>query len=131
MPVEGIKRVKQGFKMTFDNISQAKTEGAVYAVLSQGAALAQIMTPVDTSTLINSQYAPQIDNAKGKTTGSVGYTASYAAAVHAAPGTLAGQPRENGNGDYWDPNGEPAFLEKGFEQVKPAIPAILASYYRV
>lgn len=131
MPVEGIKRVKQGFRMKMEDISQAKTEGAVYAILSQGAALAQTMTPIDTSTLINSQYAPQMDSGRKGITGSVGYTASYAAAVHAAPGTLAGQPRENGNGDYWDPNAEPEFLAKGFEQVKSAIPDILSRIYDV
>lgn len=145
MPVEGIKRVKQGFRMKIDDISQAKTEGAVYAILSQGAALAQTMTPIDTSTLINSQYAPQMESSRKGITGSVGYTAAYAAAVHDAPGKLKGQPRAHfgktregvefgggtETGDYWDPNAEPGFLDKGFEQVKPAIPAILSRHYRV
>lgn len=131
MPVKGISRVRKGFKLAIDEISQAKTEGAVYAILSQGAALAQTMTPVDTSNLINSQYAPQISQANGKTDGHIGYTAEYAEAVHEAPGTLAGQPRADGNGDYWDPNAEPGFLEKGFDQLKPSIPAILKEHYRV
>lgn len=131
MAVEGINRVKQGFRMKIEDISQAKTEGAVYAILSQGAAMAQTMTPIDTSTLINSQYAPQIETGRRGTTGSVGYTAAYAAAVHDAPGTLAGQPRANGNGDYWDPNGRPGFLEQGFDDVKSSIPGILSRHYRV
>lgn len=134
MPIEGIKRVKQGFRMKIDDISQAKTEGAVYAILSQGAALAQTMTPIDTSTLVNSQTAPQITVGSNGVEGSVGYTAAYAAAVHEAPGTLAGQPRDENDpsrGDYWDPNAEPEFLTKGFDQIIPAIPAILRRTYRV
>ncbi|WP_313397143.1 hypothetical protein [Stutzerimonas nitrititolerans] len=131
MPVKGIERVRKGFKVSVDRIASSTTEGAVYSILSQGAALAQTMTPIDTSNLINSQYAPQIDVQRGKVTGNVGYTAEYAGAVHDAPGTLAGQPRANGNGDYWDPNAEPGFLEKGFEQVKPSVPDILRRHYRV
>lgn len=134
MPVQGIQRVKRGFKTVVSDISKVKSEGAVYAILSQGAAMAQTMTPVDTSNLINSQYAPQIDVKSGKVTGNVGYTAEYAAAVHDASGTLQGEPRDISDpsrGDYWDPNAEPGFLSKGFEQIEPSIPAILRSYYRV
>lgn len=153
MPAEGIERVRRGFKVIIEGIDGEKTESAVYAVLSQGAAMAQTLTPVDSSNLINSQYAPQINHASGKTGGIVGYTASYAAAVHNAPGTLKGLPRadfgrtsnrsENGpmrprafgggthKGQYWDPNAEPRFLTKGFEEIKPSIPAILKGIYRV
>lgn len=131
MAVRGIERVKRNFRVVVKDIDQRRTEAAVYAVLSQGAAMAQTMTPVDTSTLINSQYAPQISQQAGKTTGQVGYTAAYAAAVHSAPGTLQGLPRRSGNGNYWDPNAEPGFLEKGFEEIKPEIPAILQRIYRV
>lgn len=131
MAAKGIKRVKRNFRVVVKDIEQRRTETAVYAVLSQGAAMAQTMTPVDTSNLINSQYAPQISRQAGKTTGQVGYTALYAAAVHSAPGTLQGLPRRNGNGNYWDPSAEPGFLEKGFEQIKPSIPEILRAIYRV
>jgi hypothetical protein len=40
----------------------------------------------------------------------VGFSASYAAAVHDAPGKLRGQPRRSGIGVYWGPRGEPQFL---------------------
>jgi len=49
-------------------------------------------------------------------TGRVGYTASYAARVNAAGGTLKGKPRPDGSGNYWDPDAEPYFLRKGFER---------------
>jgi hypothetical protein len=134
MPVKGIERVRKGFRVTLDRIAGPVSEGAVYAVLSQGAAMAQTMTPIDTSNLVNSQYAPQIDMSRGKVAGTVGYTAAYAAAVHSAKGTLRGLPRDPQDyscGDYWDPNAEPGFLSEGFEQIESSIPAILRSYYKV
>ena len=132
MPVRGIKRVKQNFRMKVQEIDGLRTNRAVYSVLSQGAAMSDTMTPIDTSNLINSRYSPQISHAKGKTSGHVGYTASYAAAVHEAPGILKGEPRDPNNpgrGDYWDPNAEPQFLAKGFEEIKSKIPAILKAAY--
>lgn len=129
MPVRGIERVRTNFRAAVQDAAQRKTEGAVYAILSQGAAIASTMTPIDTSTLINSQYAPQVQVGTTKTTGDVGYTASYAGAVHEAKGVLKGQPRPDNRGDYWDPNAEPEFLTKGFGKVKPSIPAILKAYY--
>ena len=131
MAAASIKRVKKNAQTLFGQFIGPKSDGAVYAILSQGAALAQTMTPVDSSNLINSQYAPQIKSENGKTSGHIGYTAEYALAVHDASGTLAGTARENGNGNYWDPAGEPKFLNKGFEEVEPSIPNILRSYYRV
>lgn len=115
------------------------SERAVYNVLQAGAAYSDMLTPVDTSNLINSRYAPQIQRSDGKVSGTVGYTAEYAAAVHNMSGKLKGQPREafgkagfgggTGNGTYWSPDAEPKFLEKGFEMVKPEIPAILRASY--
>lgn len=131
MPVRGVERVKRNFRVAVQQIDGAKTNAGVYAILSQGGAMAQTMAPIDTSNLVNSQYAPQISHQNGRTEGTIGYTAAYAGSVHDAEGTLKGRPRENGNGDYWDPNAEPEFLKKGFEQIKPAIPAILRKVYGV
>lgn len=131
MSVKGIERVKLNVKNFTDDVSGPKTEAAVYAVLSQGAAIAQTMTPMDTGNLANSQYSPDISVSTGKVTGHVGYTANYAIYVHNAPGVMAGMPRANGNGNYWDPDAEPQFLTKGFEELKPSIPAILKEVYRV
>lgn len=134
MPVRGINQVRVNIKRAFDDIEQKRTEAAVYAVLSEGAALAQTKVPMDTGTLANSQYAPIIDVMPGKVAGTVGYTAAYAGAVHEMEGTLKGQPRDPNNpgrGDFWDPNAEPEFLTKGFEELKPAIPAILKAAHNV
>lgn len=129
MPVKGIDRVRGGFKLRVEKITGDMTERAVFNVLQAGAGYAATMTPVDTSNLINSQTAPQIEQVNGRTTGSIGYTAAYAKFVHDASGKLKGKPRGNGNGEYWDPDGEPRFLEKGFEQAKADIPAILKATY--
>lgn len=131
MSVKGIERVKAGFSRIASDIDQRKTDLAVYTILSEGGALAQLMTPMDTGTLANSQYAPQITHSVGHTKGTIGYTAEYAGAVHEMPGVLKGLPRASGSGNYWDPDAEPQFLTKGFEQLRPQIPSILKRAYRV
>lgn len=131
MAVKGIAQVKRQFRLVVQDIDQKRTEMAVTAVLTQGAAMAQVMTPMDTGNLAQSQYAPQITQGAGRTVGKVGYTAHYAHAVHEASGVLKGLPRPSNRGNYWDPSAEPRFLTKGFEQVKPAIPRILKGIYRV
>lgn len=142
MPVKGIERTKRGFKVKIEEIDGQRTNRAMHAILSRGAAMSATMTPVDTSKLINSQYT-RVTQQQGKATGRTGYTARYAEAVHDASGKLKGQPRADfgrtragvefgggtGNGNYWDPNAEPKFLEKGFEEIKPEIPAILKAAY--
>lgn len=151
MPVKGIESVRRGYRVKVETVAGRDSNRAVYNILQAGAAYADMMTPVDTSNLINSRYAPQITQTDGKTSGTVGYTANYAAAVHEMPGKLKGQPRADfgmtsnhsefgpkqrlafgggtGVGNYWDPDAEPGFLKKGFEQVKPEIPAILKASY--
>lgn len=129
MAVKGIERVRRNLRAKVQDIDVRRTEKAVYTVLSQGAAVSDTMTPIDTGTLINSRYAPQISQKPGRTVGRVGYTAAYAGAVHAAPGVMKGLPRPGSRGNYWDPNAAPGFLEKGFEKIKPSIPAILKAAY--
>lgn len=153
MTVKGIERVKAGFAEIAADIDGNKTDAAVYAILSEGAAISQTMVPIDSSNLANSQYAPEIQHKKGKTTGYTGYTAEYAGWVHEMPGTLKGLPRahfgKTGNqsafgpqqvvefgggsltGNYWDPDAEPQWLTKGFNELAPQIPAILERMYRV
>lgn len=129
MPVKGIERVRVRLKATFNDIKGQRTRDAVYTILSQGAGIAQTMTPIEQGNLINSQTEPRLGDTPTGVNGIVAYTAEYAGAVHDAPGTLKGQERESGMGRYWDPGGEPEFLTKGFEEVKPAIPAILRRIY--
>lgn len=59
----------------------------------------------------------------------VGYQGcNYAIFVHEASGKLKGQPRTGNHpdgtpkkGNYWDPNGEPKFLEKTARELSPLI----------
>lgn len=151
MPAKGIENVRRKYRIKVDRIDGPVTQDAVRAVLMAGASIADTMVPVDTSNLINSRFAPEIVHAKGGTTGKVGYSASYAAAVHGMSGKLKGQPRADfgttsnhsaagpqrpvafgggtGVGNYWDPSGEPQWLTKGFAQLKPAIPGLLKKVY--
>lgn len=145
MTVKGIEKVKAGFDRIVGTIEETRTEAAIYAVLSEGGAIAQTMVPVDTSALINSQYAPQIEKSNRGMTGYIGYTAKYAGAVHEMPGKLKGLPRAHFGvtregvqfgggtlqGNYWDPDAEPQWLTKGFNELQPKIPSILERMYRV
>lgn len=134
MPARGIERVKRNLRVKVSDIAEGTTERTVYEILSQGGAMAAQMTPIDTSNLVNSQYAPQIEVKQGKVTGNIGYTAEYAQQVHEATGSARGRPRDPedpSRGDFWDPNAEPGFLTKGFEEITPAIPAILKRNYKV
>jgi len=72
------------------------------------------MIPIDTSFLANSEYRKVAKRGEGYE-GEIGYGAEYATYVHEAPGVLAGQPRPDGNGVYWGPDGEPGFLAKGVD----------------
>lgn len=119
MPVKGLKEVRQQLKKTFGNIAGPLTEKALTEVLITAAGFAATMTPIDTSNLINSQYR-KITAYGTRVVGAIGYTAAYAAAVHDAKGTLKGTntPRSKSDpsrGNFWDPDGEPEFLRKAFE----------------
>lgn len=129
MPVKGIKRVQTNTQLVLKEIAGPRTEKVLMEIMTVGAGYAALLTPVDTSTLINSQYKKQKPIPSGMK-GMIGYTASYAAAVHAMLGKLKGQPRAHfgktragqefgggtGKGSYWDPGAEPEFLKKGFER---------------
>lgn len=129
MPMKGVKEAKAATKALVGRIAGDLTERTVTEILIIGAGYASILTPVDTSLLINSQYR-HVTHVFGATFGRVGYTAAYAAAVNAMSGKLKGQPRADfgttragqafgggtGVGNYWDPGGEPDFLRKGFER---------------
>lgn len=124
MPVRGVNQVRRKMAQTFDRIAGPMTERTVLEILIIGTGAAATLTPVDTSNLINSQYRRTGVGPLG-VWGRAGYTANYAAAVHAASGKLDGEPRPANRGNYWDPAAEPGFLTKGFErsieQIRAAI----------
>lgn len=120
MPVKGLKEVRQQLRTTFGNIKGPMVEKAIVEVLITAGGFAATMTPIDTSNLINSGYR-KITAMNTKVVGVIGYTAAYAAAVHDKKGTTMGKnvPRSTADpsrGNFWDPNAEPEFLRKAFEE---------------
>lgn len=130
MPARGFRQAKTKLRRTMGRIEGAVTERTLMEILIIGSGRASIMTPVDTSNLINSQYR-RIERGPFGAWGRVGYTAAYASAVHAASGESAGQPRPNGRGNFWDPSGEPGFLRKGFDESIPQIQAAIKRGYKL
>lgn len=114
MPVRGIGDAKRRTKKAVMQIQGPISERTVTAVLIVAQGFSTLMTPAEYGNLRNSQYRI-VRPYKGGIRGRIGYTANYAAAVHGAKGTLRGKPRASGNGSYWDPAGEPRFLEKAFK----------------
>jgi len=131
MKIEGFTtKSKKEFKVTFEKVIKgvkvASRKGLVKGgIIVKGKAMK--MTPMDTGALVGSMYGPTVIKDIGAAIGiELGYTAEYAPWVHEMPGILKGQPRahfgktragkEFGGGtlknNYWDPAGEPKFLEK-------------------
>ena len=109
--IKGYKKVRIGLENALNKKIPQNAERAAHVAGSIIGGYASLMTPVDTSNLINSQYRTVTKEGK-RVVAAIGYTAKYAAAVHNAPGTLKGKPRRTGRGSYWDPDAEPKFLEK-------------------
>lgn len=79
--VKGIAKAKANLTKLIGDIQGRKAVRAIYKALYIGGAQASLYTPIDTSTLINSQFRDV--NVSGKMlTGRVGYSANYAVYVH-------------------------------------------------
>lgn len=118
MPVRGLEQTRRNLKRLTDRISGSMTEKALTEVLIIGEGYAASLTPMDSGHLLQSMYREIKPVGKGFRA-RLGFTANYAAAVHAMPGTLKGQPRDPNDpsrGDFWDPDAEPEFLTKAFER---------------
>ncbi|AVP40205.1 structural polyprotein [Escherichia phage vB_EcoS Sa179lw] len=118
--LRGVRQAVERTSQIVDEIIATKAvramKSATYIIRTESATL----TPIDTSTLINSQFDTVEVNGT-RITGRVGYSAKYAIYVHNASGKLAGKPRSNGNGTYWSPGGEPQFLTKGARRTKDLV----------
>ena len=93
---------------------QARTARAMTQALIIGASEASVLTPIDTSTLINSQFR-DVRKTGDKIVGTVGYTAAYAVPVHDP-----GNPQ-----NFRRPSAKKEFLKNGFEVAEPNIRAVL------
>lgn len=149
MSVTGVDAVVGRLKLFLDEAKGERTEKAITEMLIIGGSNASFLTPIDSSNLINSQGRQVFPSAKGMA-GAVYYGAYYAGFVNFASGKLKGRPRAGVEsftaykgtqqekaafasdvGNFWDPNAEPHFLEKGMEQMATGANEILAKHYRV
>ncbi len=119
MPVKGIDSVNKRIKSTLNNIGDKITRKTLTQVLMTGQNHAVMLTPVDTSNLINSRFI-QIQNNGMNFKGLAGYTANYAKYVH------------DGGPKNWQKIGaEDQFLEKGFEENLPELRQIIIDGYKI
>ena len=122
--LRGVRQAVERTSQIVDEIIATKAvralKSATYIIRTESATL----TPIDTSTLINSQF-DTVEVSGTRITGKVGYSAKYALYVHNASGKLTGKPRSNGNGTYWSPGGEPQFLTKAAQRTKDLVDSVI------
>ena len=108
----------------------SKTELLVTQILISIEGYSASRIPVNTGNMIDSQYR-EVEVGTTSINGRIWNGAEYAKWVHRMPGTLKGQPRahfgktaagvEFGGGtevgNYWDPTGEPRWMEKGIDEM--------------
>lgn len=120
--------VSQAMRRTDQIFNTVKAQKVVRALKSASYIIrteSATMTPVATSTLINSQFDTIISNGV-RITAKIGYSAAYALYVHNAPGSLLGThtPRTGklkGKGNVWDKTGEPEFLKKAVNKTRSLV----------
>jgi hypothetical protein len=93
---------------------QQRAAVAMNQALIVGAAEASVLTPIDTSTLLNSQYR-RVERDGARIRGVVGYTAEYALPVHDPA-----NPQR-----FRRATAEKEFLLKGMERARPNIERVL------
>lgn len=79
--VRGIAKSKRGLERIINDVKGRKAVRALQSAMLIGGAQAALYTPIDTSTLLNSQYRELNVNGT-RLTGRVGYSAHYAVYVH-------------------------------------------------
>lgn len=108
--VKGVREAKENLNRLVGDIQGRKAVRAIQSALLIGGAQAALYTPIDTSTLINSQYRELSVNGT-KLTGRVGYSANYAVYVH----------DPNIPQSFRRATAKKEFLVKGFEDTKSQI----------
>ncbi|ELY5205592.1 HK97 gp10 family phage protein [Yersinia enterocolitica] len=108
--VKGIREAKANLERLIGDIQGRKAVRAITKALIIGASQAALYTPIDTSTLINSQFR-DINVNGTRLTGRVGYSANYAMYVH----------DPNVKQTFSRATAEKEFLTKGFADSKQAI----------
>lgn len=112
--VRGVKKSKAGLNRIINDVKGRKVARALQSAMIIGSSQAALYTPIDTSTLINSQYREIVING-ALVTGRVGYSANYAMLVH--------DPYVKQN--FRRPTAQKEFLSKGFEDTISQIDAVV------
>lgn len=112
--VKGISRAKKNLNALVGDIQGRKVVRAMQSALIIGGSQATLYTPIDTSTLINSQFREITVNGN-RVTGRVGYSANYAAYVH-DPSVPQNFRRATAGKE---------FLTKGFDDTRRQIDAVI------
>lgn len=104
----GMNQIRRNINALVKDIAERRAPRAISAALHEGALVAALYTPIDTSTLINSQYREVVSRGT-RITGRIGYSASYAIYVQdpAIPQTFRRSTAKK------------EFLQKGIEEAKP------------
>ncbi|MEZ2432590.1 HK97 gp10 family phage protein [Raoultella planticola] len=110
--VRGIRQAKANLDRIIKDVQGRKVVRALQSAMLIGSAQAALYTPIDTSTLINSQFREITANGV-RVTGRVGYTASYAVFVH--------DPEVKQT--FRRASAQKEFLTKGFEDTRSQIDA--------
>ena len=113
--VKGITQAKKNLNALVGDIQGRKVVRAMQSALIIGGSQAALYTPIDTSTLINSQFREITVNGN-RVTGRVGYSANYAAYVH-DPSVPQNFRRATARKES---------LTKGFEDTQRQIDAVIA-----
>jgi hypothetical protein len=111
-------RVTNNMPRFIDGVQQKLGRGMVQSLVL-GASEASVLTPIDTSNLLNSQFR-DVRTEGTKVVGTVGYTAEYAAAVHDPDVKQV----------FRRASAEKEFLRKGFENAEPNIRAVITGAIR-
>ncbi|ELY3756566.1 HK97 gp10 family phage protein [Cronobacter sakazakii] len=112
--VRGIAQAKANLDALINDVQGRKVVRAVQSALLIGGAQAALYTPIDTSTLLNSQFR-EIDANGTKVTGRVGYSANYAVYVH----------DPNVPQTFRRATARKEFLTKGFEDTRKQIDRVM------
>lgn len=108
--VQGIRQAQQNLDRLIGDIQGRKVVRALQSALIIGSSKAALYTPIDTSTLINSQYR-ELEVSGTRITGRVGYSANYAVFVH----------DPNVPQTFRRATAQKEFLTKGFEDTRDLI----------
>lgn len=112
--IRGIPRAKTNLNKLISDINGRKVVRALQSAMIIGSSQAALYTPIDTSTLLNSQYREIAINGV-LVTGRVGYSADYAMLVH----------DPNVKQNFRRPTAKKEFLSKGFEDTRSQIDAVV------